>query len=165
MFYDDSDYGYPSERPNGFATASLVLGVIGILGSFSLSLALPFAVLGILFAILSRGKDRPMHGRARMGMSISIAALILNIALTAYAFYIYRPYIRSGLLQQYLESYLEDYSSGSDGGSDSYQYGGTLEDFLEEFGGGSGIYGGDGGYYTPYEGGDSYYNSQPDDIL
>ena len=150
-----------------------VLGVIGIMGSICLYLAIPFSVLGILFAILSRGKNGRMHGRAQIGLCISIVGLVINIALTSYAVITYLPYIRSGELQQYLEEYLDRYYGSGDSiysvpddGSYSDPNGGSLEDWLEEFGDDYGWYGGGSGSgnggYVPYDGGNSFSDGQLD---
>ena len=130
------------------------------MGSACLYLAIPFSALGILFAILSRDKNHQMHGRARIGLGISIAGLVISLILTVYVFMTYLPYIQSGQFQQYLEEYMDRYYGGDDfysipdDGSSGYGSG-TLDDWLEEFGDDFGWYGG-GGSYSPYDGGGSY---------
>lgn len=61
------------------ATASLVLGIISILGSFC---CLPFVLgaLGIIFALLSKRSTDEMPKNAKTGLVCSIIGLVISIA-------------------------------------------------------------------------------------
>lgn len=150
--WSDGPENHTPKRPNSLATASLVLGIISLFACFFLYLAIPFAVLGILFALLSRKNREPMHGRAKFGLGLSIAGLVVSIILTVFVVVTLLPYARSGQLQQYIQNYLESYydtDSGTDSGS------GSLDDWLNpstpQENGNSG--GNDS--WTPYENGDN----------
>lgn len=74
-----------AQKPNGenMATASMVIGIITLIGFVLLRLTLPFLLggIGIILAILSKGGTRKMNGRAKAGMICCITGLCLDIAL------------------------------------------------------------------------------------
>lgn len=67
--------------PNGLASAALIFGIISLCSSCCFYFSLPAAGLSILFALLSKGYETKMTGRAKMGAALSIAAIILSILL------------------------------------------------------------------------------------
>ena len=136
--WSDGPENQTPKRPNSLATASLVLGII--------------AVLGILFALLSRKNREPMHGRAKFGLGLSIAGLVVSIILTVFVVVTLLPYARSGQLQQYIQNYLESYydtDSGTDSGS------GPLDDWLNPSTPQENGNSGGNDTWTPYENGDN----------
>ena len=69
----------PSAKTNGFAVASLVLGIVSLLSVCCCSCILPVtAILSIVFAAVSK-KGEPMNGMAIGGLVCSIVALVLLV--------------------------------------------------------------------------------------
>lgn len=84
----DNQVRQPVPRPNGFATASLVLGIIALLSAFTMTILPPliFGSLSIILGILSRGSGK-MSSRALGGVISSGSALVINVAICVIAFY------------------------------------------------------------------------------
>lgn len=77
-------------RSNGFATASLVLAVLAILSVFTMTV-LPPVILGslsLILGLLSRGGQKKLHSNALAGVIISASALVINLAVCIFSFYI-----------------------------------------------------------------------------
>ena len=69
----------PPAKRNGYAIASLVLGIVSLVSSCCCSCILPVtAILSIVFAAVSK-KGEPMCGMAIGGMVCSIVALVLLV--------------------------------------------------------------------------------------
>lgn len=105
------------------ARSALGLSVAALLAAVFRAGIFPyiFGVLGLLFALLSRGRDRGYKPAARRALVIAAGALILNTAFLAYSYYnIYKilqdPVQRELLSQQVYE-----------------QTGLTLDDMLSQF--------------------------------
>ncbi len=84
-----NSYNDPAGRSiNGFAIASLIIGIASIIlccfGIFSL----PLGSLGILFAILSRRKGKGMPGMSIGGICTSIIGMIFGILVLIYFIFI-----------------------------------------------------------------------------
>lgn len=126
--YDDDPTPYGTARPNGFATAALVLGILSIVSVMIFYVSIPLAALAIVFAILSRGRYGKMATRAKAGIFLSLAGIILTVTLTIYAVITYLPYIQSGQFSQYLENYLEDYYGSQNDASPLYDWYNNGED-------------------------------------
>jgi hypothetical protein len=106
-----NDYqDYPtSGGHSGLETASVILGILGLLSCVILYFSLPLGALGILFALLSRGSRPHMSTRAKTGLGLSAAGLILTLTLTGTALYQNRDMFFSGKFQEQLKDYLEYY--------------------------------------------------------
>lgn len=86
-------YGMPTQpippKPKGFgmATASMVLGIITLSSLLLLRVSIPFLLGGIaiILAILSRGGEKNMLGRAKAGIICSIAGLCLDVTLCVFS--------------------------------------------------------------------------------
>lgn len=78
----------PYPKANGFATASLVFGIIAVVSAFSMTILPPliFGSLSIILGILSRGSQR-LHSRALAGVVAGAGALVLNLAICIFSFY------------------------------------------------------------------------------
>ncbi len=100
----------PSEdnAPSGFASASLVLGILSLVLGCCLYVSIPLGGLGILFAILSK-KTADMEGRAKAGLGLSIAGLVLSILLTIVAVFSFVAYsTRTGMdIDEYMDQYFQ----------------------------------------------------------
>lgn len=79
----------PVTRPNGFATASLVLGICAFVSVFTMTV-LPPVILGslsLILGLLSRGSQKKMHSNALAGVIVSASALVINLAICIFSFY------------------------------------------------------------------------------
>lgn len=77
--------GQPPVRPNMMATASLSFGVCSIIlffPVFNVYLALVFASMGIMFALLSRGDKLKLPDKAVGGLVVSLFSLILILLIS-----------------------------------------------------------------------------------
>ena len=77
-------------KPSGFATASLILGICAILTSFTMTLIPPLILgsLAIILGLLSRGDGRRFHSYALAGVVTAASALVINVAITVAAFHL-----------------------------------------------------------------------------
>lgn len=83
--------GRPPVRPNTMATASLSFGVCSIFLFFpilNVYLALVFASMGILFALLSRGDRLRLSDKAIGGLTVSVFSLVLIVAVSVASTYL-----------------------------------------------------------------------------
>lgn len=113
-------------RPNGFATASLILGVIGLLVSFTMTLlpAVFCAAMAIILGLLSRGEQKNMHSNALLGVITGGSALAINFALAVLSFYM--VFSSPDMTAQYWDMINETYEQMT---------GMTLEEILDSYGG------------------------------
>ena len=91
-------YQNPYQRPyppapagDKLAGASLVMGILTIVSLFSMTVYPPFIFgsLGIVFALLSKGKVRQLAGKAKAGIGCAVAGLIANIVLVCTCMYLF----------------------------------------------------------------------------
>lgn len=115
----------PYTKPNGFATASLVLGIIAFLSAFSMTILPPliFGSLSIILGILSRGSQKKLHSRALAGVIVAGSALVLNLAICIFSFYM--VFSNPETTQQYWNMVNETYEQ---------MLGASLEEILENYG-------------------------------
>lgn len=94
---------------NGFATASLILGVISILTISTVILPLFLGSLGILFAVLSKKCRQNFQGPALTGYVTSLIGLITSGVLTIFLLVsgitLLRPENRDNLNKMYEQTY------------------------------------------------------------
>ncbi len=67
---------------NGMATASLVLGILGVVFFWTVWLGLILGALGIIFGALGRGKAKqgaPNQGLATAGLTLGIIAVVGSV--------------------------------------------------------------------------------------
>ncbi len=82
----------PPAKKNGYAIASLVLGIVSLVSTCCCSCILPVtAILSIVFAAISK-KNEPMSGMAKGGMICSIIALAL-LAISVIALLLNPAYV------------------------------------------------------------------------
>ncbi|MGI6010223.1 MAG: hypothetical protein ACOX8H_01825 [Ruminococcus sp.] len=118
-----SQQSTPPTESSGLATASLVMGICGLV-LICCGASFVLGALGIIFALLSRGRGR-MSGSAKAGLILSIVGIILSIAV--YSFYIV-SLVTSGQFQDIIESY-EYYNQYME---DDYDYN-DYYDFGEDY--------------------------------
>jgi uncharacterized membrane protein YkgB len=66
------------QETNGYAIASLILGVVSVVLCSCTCISIVTSILAIVFAIISR-KGQPMEGKAIGGMVCGIIALVITI--------------------------------------------------------------------------------------
>lgn len=74
---------------NGFAAASLILGVLALLSAFTMTIFPPILLgaLSIILGILSRGNVKGLSGNALIGIVTASSALVINLAICTTSFY------------------------------------------------------------------------------
>ncbi|MCH1981028.1 DUF4190 domain-containing protein [Ruminococcus sp. OA3] len=127
-YYQNRQEAPPPASSSPLSTASLVLGICSLVliccgGSFILG------ALGIIFAILSRGRT-PMNGTAKAGLALSIIGIVLSI--TVYTFYIV-SFVSSGEFDNVLRGYEYYYHNGEDDYYDDYDGDDYLDDLLRRY--------------------------------
>lgn len=152
---NDHDYNQnPEPAHSGMETAAIILGILALIGSTCFYLSIPCAAIGILLALLSRGRREHMSTRAKTGLCISAAGLVLTVGLTSYTVYHYKDLFSSSEFQQRMKDYMEYYYP--EGEKESSEDGSILKDFFgdEENGSSSGGYPYDTNPYdtNPYDG-------------
>lgn len=80
MENDFADINLPKEKApeNTMALASLIMGILAVVGCCCCYLSIGFGAMSIIFALLSRA-DEPLSGKAKAGIGFSIAAVVLCI--------------------------------------------------------------------------------------
>lgn len=66
------------QSPDNMATASLVMGILGLVTCCCYYGAFVFGGLGILFALLSRTEEH-FRGKAKTGLALSVAGIVLAL--------------------------------------------------------------------------------------
>lgn len=181
---NDYNYDYnpnpepPAPEPahSGMETAAIILGILALVGSTCFYLSIPCAAVGILLALLSRGRKEHMSNRAKTGLCISAAGLVLTVSLTSYTLYHYKDLFSSSEFQQRLKDYMEYYNSGSETEAEEDGESNILKDFFGDDEGetpateipyiddtpyNSDPYGNSSPYETSPYGGSSPYGSSP----
>lgn len=115
----------PYVKPSGFTTASLVLGILAFISVFSMTVLPPliFGSLSVLLGILSRGSQKKLHSRALAGIIVSASALVINLGLCAFSFYV--VFSDPDVTNQYWNMVNETYEQ---------MLGVSLEELLENYG-------------------------------
>lgn len=91
---EQPQFNYQFQKPprviqlNMFEAASLVLGIGAIVSCTCFYGAYIMGAMAILFALLSRGGQMKMSTKARLGLILGIAAIILTTVVTIGALYI-----------------------------------------------------------------------------
>jgi hypothetical protein len=79
-------YCSKEEQTNKMAFASMILGILALLGILAIYPAIIFGSLSIILALLSRGKSLKMHSQAQSGVITSVIALGCDLAMFAMVF-------------------------------------------------------------------------------
>lgn len=116
----------PSALPgNGFATASLVFGILALLSTLTLTIVIPifFGSLAIILGLLSRGNQAWLHHYALTAIITGCCTLVINIAIFAGSFYM--VFSNREMTRQYWDMMNETYEQMT---------GMTLEELLQNYG-------------------------------
>lgn len=125
MDYYNAQPQQQKTEKNPFATAALVLGILSLLSISTIIVPVFCGSLAILFAILSKGKNRTMESIAGYGVFSGLGALLLTLFISATSvwMYFYNEDYRNELnstfeeiygitFEQYTEEMLEYYNTG-----------------------------------------------------
>lgn len=96
-YYYNNPYGYNNGRPpinpmllqkptSGMATASLVLGIIGILFTCCCGTGAVLGLIGLILAIVDRKRNGSFSSVALGGLITSIIAVVLGVAFFAFCY-------------------------------------------------------------------------------
>ncbi len=108
------DYNrYEDKRSGGFATASLVLGIVGLATGCCVYTPIICGALAVMFALLSRGGERTMSPRAKTGFGLGLAGVICGILLIVVSFIV--VIVTFGGFENYMEYYMETYQQLMEG--------------------------------------------------
>ena len=100
-----------SSKNNSFTILSLCFGMIAIATCSMFFIALPAGGLSILFAILSKGRERKMQAICKAGIITSAIGIFLSFLITGAAFYLvfsnpdYRQQLNDMSQQMYGETF------------------------------------------------------------
>lgn len=104
-------------KPNTFATLSVIFGIIGVFLSSTFIIPLILGSLGAIMAILSKEDRLRMTGPAKTGFILCVAAVVTTITMTCSTVYLY--FNNDTYRQEINESYKE-------------VYGVTLDEYIEQ---------------------------------
>ncbi len=101
---------YQNKRSESMATASLILGIVALLTSGCIYLAMVCGSLGIILALLSKGGATTISSQGRVGLILSSAGLILTLIIYIGLFAFVLNYYGGvdGLMQEYMNIYNVD---------------------------------------------------------
>lgn len=109
----------PSRR-NPFSKASLIMGVLALLTIATGVLPLFFGALGVLFAVLSHRKSKPLDTSALLGVVTSAIGLSIAIVMFVITIMMLPTLLRDPEYREQLNTFSES------------MYGATFDEFLEE---------------------------------
>lgn len=111
--YPPQNNGYIPQRNNSFITLSLISGITAIVSALSIFFPFIFGGLGILFALLSKGNDVQMTGRAKAGLATSILGMVISafILIASCIIVFSNPEGRDLFLEEYNRAYEQQYGT------------------------------------------------------
>lgn len=112
--YNTSPFGPAPEKIDAFSVASMVCGIISIILCCTGILSIPAGALGILFAILSKRKSKPMPSMSLSGIVLSCIGIAMGIFMLVFSLYtvLTDPELRKAFEDSYEEYYEEFYHYG-----------------------------------------------------
>lgn len=78
---DYQNNNYEKKRPNGMATASLILGIVGLATFCCIYTPVICGALAIILALLSRDNGKALSSRANTGLILGIIGVTIGIVL------------------------------------------------------------------------------------
>ena len=78
---DYQNFNYIDKRSSNFATASFIMGVIGIATGCCIYTGIICGALAIMFALLSKGGEHTIHPRGKLGLTLGIVRIALGILI------------------------------------------------------------------------------------
>lgn len=96
---------YEDKRSSAFTMASLVLGIVALATGCCVYTAIICGALAVMFALLSRGGERTMSNKAKIGLGLGIAGIVLGLLMLVSAFaYIF---VQFGSFENYMDYYFD----------------------------------------------------------
>ncbi len=109
----DTQYNNKEVAADRLATASFAMGIISLV-SILCCCPFIFSAIGIVLALLSKGAEKTLRPRAKTGLILSVAGLVVSLVLTvvtiAFPFVMYRtnPEFRKNLNEAMEKSLEQD---------------------------------------------------------
>lgn len=91
---------------NRLATASFVFGILSLISALCCCPFI-FSALGIIFALISKGTEKVLRSRAKLGMIFSGIGLGVSIILTTFT--IGMPFVLMKVNPEYKKSFIQTY--------------------------------------------------------
>ncbi len=102
---------YQNKSSDNMALASFILGIIAVITSGCIYLAIVCGSLGIILALLSRGGEMKLTSRGIAGLTLSSIGLALTFLIYTAAFlFLIRSF---GGIDAFMEEYMKLYNGGS----------------------------------------------------
>ena len=102
---------YQNKSSDNMALASFILGIIAVITSGCIYLAIVCGSLGIILALLSRGGEMKLTSRGIAGLTLSSIGLALTFLIYTAAFlFLIRSF---GGIDAFREEYMKLYNTGS----------------------------------------------------
>lgn len=121
--FQSDNSSYPiRQKPNAFAVASLVMGILAMVTLCTIYLPIVFGSLSIIFAILSKGSQKHMPGMSHAGIITAVSGIIFSVITIAATLFIL--FTNPDIYQEYKQELNRMFSE---------QYGITYDEFMEEF--------------------------------
>lgn len=111
-YYASNNSSYPNDiprRPNGFAKASLILGIISIITGIFFLIPIPFitSLLSIIFGFVSKQPGQRIEGKAIIGISLSSVILITIIVIIVVVYQFLNTMAGVEFVNQFMAEYKE----------------------------------------------------------
>lgn len=111
--YPPQNNVYIPQRENSFITVSLIFGITAIVSVISIFFPFIFGGLGILFALLSKGNDKQMTGKAKAGLITSLLGMSFSafIVIASFVIVFSNPESRALFYEEYDKAYEQQYGT------------------------------------------------------
>lgn len=105
-YYKDSQQQMPADkRSPAMTTAAIVCSVVSISTTCCIYLSFVCGILGIIFALLSKGGEQTMSSRSKTALWVSVMAIFLTITMTIGSFI--TVILQYGSVDAFLKAYME----------------------------------------------------------
>ena len=95
----------PDKRSIPMTTAAIVMSVIAVSTVCCVYISFICGILGIIFALLSRGGETTMSSGARTALTVSVTAIVLTILLFAGS--LLTLIMQYGSIEEFWKAYME----------------------------------------------------------
>lgn len=136
----DYENNYNNQHPNSMATAAMVLGIISLVTSCCLYIAIPVGAIGIILALLSKGYEPRLSSRGKTGLGLSLGGFAVSIAMILFILFsntIYDGKSFEKIMEDYQNYYNPDGETAPKGNSEQ-QTPQDIENWLKDYLNGNG---------------------------
>lgn len=121
------------KKMNAFTIASFICGICSVALCCVGILSIPLGALGILFAILSKQKNKSLESMSIAGLIFSIIGLVLGLLMSVFiiAVYLSDPDNRSSFGDEYRNGYWD--SEYDDDYYDDHHYNDHYDDYYNDY--------------------------------